>query len=295
MNVEEISVRETSVTEGPWWWRYRRRQLARLAQNPGAMFGVAIIVLVLVVGLLAPWIAPDNPTRLGTQFLARPSWHHLFGTDDLGRDELSRVIYGARISPIIGVLPVLASLTVGIVFGLVAGYARTAVDSVIMRLIDMMLAFPGLILAITVVAIIGPGLRNAMIAVGVSFIPIFARVVRGSVLVEKERDYVRAAKSAGAGPVRIMFSEILPNVMGPVIVLGTLSVATSLLAAAGLSFIGLGAQEPTPEWGAMLATGREYIESQWWLSAFPGIAIALTVLGINLLGDGLREIFDPRL
>jgi peptide/nickel transport system permease protein len=249
---------------------------------------------VLLSAVIAPWVAPYDPVKISTDGLKPPSWSHLFGTDDLGRDEFSRVLYGARISPIIGLVPVLASLVVGTLFGLVSGYSPAGADSVMMRIIDIMLAFPGLILAIAVVSILGPGLENAMIAVGVSFIPVFARVTRGSVLVEKEKDYVRAARAAGAGPLRIMFREILPNVMGPIIVLGTLTVATAILAAAGLSFIGLGAQQPTPEWGAMLATGREYIATQWWLSVFPGLAIAITVLGINLLGDGLREIFDPR-
>jgi peptide/nickel transport system permease protein len=295
--VEPVTEPEALVAAappGPWWWTYRRRQFARLTRNPAAMFGLVIVAIVLVTALIAPWVAPDSPIKISSNALKPPSWDHLMGTDDLGRDEFSRVLYGARISPIIGLLPVLASLTVGTLFGLVSGYSPAGADTVMMRVVDVMLAFPGLILAIAVVSLLGPGLENAMIAVGVSFIPVFARVTRGSVLVEKEKDYVRAAKAAGAGSIRIMFREILPNVMGPIIVLGTLTVATALLAAAGLSFIGLGAQEPTPEWGAMLATGREYIATQWWLAAFPGLAIAITVLGINLLGDGLREIFDPR-
>jgi len=280
---------------GPWWMTHRKRQLSMLLHNRTAFIGALIILVVALLALLAPLIAPYNPTEIGTQPLAGPSWHHLFGTDDLGRDVLSRVLYGARISPLVGVVPVLIATAIGVPLGLVSGFMAGAVDSIVMRLIDVLLAFPGIVLAIAVVAILGPGLRNAMIAVGVANIPIFARVVRGSILVEKQRDYVSAARMMGASTWRILFIEVLPNVMGAVIVLGTLGVASSILAAAGLSFVGLGAQLPSPEWGAMLSQGREYLAAQWWIATFPGIAIAITVLGINLLGDGLREIFDPRL
>ncbi len=280
---------------GPWWVTHRRRQLRRLLRNRTAVIGAVIVLGVIVAALLAPVVAPYDPLAIGTQPLAPPSWSHPFGTDDLGRDVLTRVLYGARISPIVGIVPVLIATTIGIVLGLVAGFLSGVVDNVIMRLIDVLLAFPGIVLAIAVVAILGPGLVNAMIAVGVAYIPVFARVVRGSILVEKEREYINAARLSGARTSRILFRELLPNVMGPVIVLGTLSIAGAILACAGLSFVGLGAQLPTPEWGAMLSQGRNYLPDQWWMATFPGLAIAITVLGINLLGDGLREIFDPRL
>ncbi len=289
----ELDVQQ--LPSGPWWLTHRKRQLTQLLRNRTAVIGLLLVAAVLLAALLAPWVAPYDPTALGIKTLAGPSWSHPFGTDELGRDVLSRVLYGARISPIIGVVPVLIGTSIGTCLGLLAGYLSGAVDSIIMRLIDVLLAFPGLVLAIAVVAILGPGLSNAMIAVGVGNIPIFARVVRGSILVEKERDYVNAARQLGAPTWWILVREVLPNIMGPVIVLGTLGIAASILAAAGLSFIGLGAQQPTPEWGAMLSEGRQYLQGQWWIATFPGIAIATTVLGINLLGDGLREIFDPRL
>jgi peptide/nickel transport system permease protein len=258
------------------------------------MVGVAILLVVAVGALLAPVVAPSDPLKLGSDVLTPPSRAHLFGTDDLGRDVFSRVLYGARITPLAGVVPVLISVALGVPLGLVAGFGRGVVDNVIMRLIDVLLAFPGIVLAIAIVAILGPGLRNAMIAVGIAGVPIFARVVRGMVLVEREKDYVAAARLYGAGPLRLMFREVLPNVAAAVLVLATVGVATAILATAGLSFVGLGAQPPQPEWGAMLSQGRTYITDQWWIAAFPGAAIAATVLAINLLGDGLRDVVDPR-
>jgi ABC-type dipeptide/oligopeptide/nickel transport system permease subunit len=291
----DLELEIASPATGPWWLTQRRRQLRRLFHHRTAMIGVVILGAVVAAALLAPLVAPYDPLQIGPHPLQGPSWAHPFGTDDLGRDVLTRVLYGARISPVVGVVPVLIGMFTGIVLGLTSGYLTGIADNVIMRLIDVLLAFPGLVLAIAVVAILGPGLVNAMIAVGIAYIPIFARVVRGMVLVEKQRDYIKASRLLGARTPRILFIELLPNVMGPVMVLATLSIATSILAAAALSFIGLGAQLPTPEWGAMLSQGRNYLPNQWWMATFPGIAIALTVLGINLLGDGLREIFDPRL
>ncbi len=267
----------------------------RLTSNRSALFGGALVVVILVLGGLAPLIAPYDPLGITPDSLASPSSHHWFGTDDLGRDIFSRVLYGARISPLVGVAAVLISAAAGVSIGLVSGYAGGLVDNVTMRLVDVLLAFPGIVLAIGIVAILGPGLNNAMFAVGIAGIPTFARVVRGSVLVEKEQEYVEAARLLGVPAHRILVVHLLPNVLAPVIVLATLGMAFAILAAAALSFVGLGAQLPTPEWGAMLSQGRNYLSSQWWVAAFPGVAIAVTVLGVNLLGDGVREVLDPRL
>ncbi len=266
-----------------------------IARNRLVLFGGALVVVVLVAGLLSPVIAPYDPTAITPDALAPPSRAHLFGTDDLGRDIFTRVLYGARISPIVGLLAVAISGLVGVAFGLIAGYAGGPADNVLMRIVDILLSFPGIVLAIGVVAILGPGLNHALVAVGIAGIPTFARVVRGSVLVEKEKEYVEAARLLGVPTPRLLLLHILPNVLAPVLVLATLSVAGAILAAAGLSFIGLGAQLPTPEWGAMLSQGRNYLAVQWWVAAFPGGAIALTVLGVNLLGDGIRDVLDPRL
>ena len=259
------------------------------------MVGLAIAAIVVAAAALAPLLTPYNPTELTPDILQGPSRSHPFGTDELGRDVLTRVLYGARISPGIGVLAILIAGVIGTTLGLVSGYAGGLSDNVIMRGMDILLAFPGILLAIVVVATLGPGLRNAMIAVGIAFIPTFARVVRSEVLVEREKEYVAAARGLGASGSRIAFVEILPSVWAPVTVLATLGVAGAILAAAGLSFLGLGASPPTPEWGARLSEGRNYLPDQWWIATFPGCAIAITVLGINLVGDGLRDTLDPRL
>jgi peptide/nickel transport system permease protein len=266
-----------------------------ITRNRLAIAGAALVVVVLVAGLLSPLVAPFDPTLITPDALAAPSRAHLFGTDDLGRDIFSRVLYGARISPLVGLLAVAISASVGVTMGLIAGYAGGPADNVLMRVVDILLSFPGIVLAIGVVAILGPGLNHALVAVGIAGIPTFARVVRGSVLVEKEKEYVEAARLLGVPTPRLLLLHILPNVLAPVLVLSTLSVAGAILAAAGLSFIGLGAQLPTPEWGAMLSQGRNYLAVQWWVAAFPGAAIAMTVLGVNLMGDGIRDVLDPRL
>jgi len=279
------------------WWRSSPtgRQLRALARNPTAMFGAVIVVLVLLCGLLAPVIAPYDPLQISADTLSPPSSAHLLGTDDLGRDILSRMLHGARVTPLVGIAPVVISAAVGVVLGLLAGFSRGLVDNAIMRFIDVLLAFPGIVLAIAIVAVLGPGLGNAMIAVGIAGVPIFARVVRGLVLVEREKEYVGAARLCGARLPRLIFVEVLPNIAASVLVLSTVSVATAILSTAGLSFLGLGAQAPQPEWGAMLSQGRNYLTDQWWIATFPGLAIAIAVLGINLLGDGLRDVLDPRL
>jgi peptide/nickel transport system permease protein/dipeptide transport system permease protein len=223
------------------------------------------------------------------------TWKNILGTDDLGRDTLSRIIYGARVSLAVALVSVSLAFVLGTLLGALSGYYKGAVDSLIMRVMDMILAFPYLLLAIVVVAYLGPSLENAMVAIGVTYIPRFARIVRGSVLEEYEKDYVMAARSIGARDWRIIFLAILPNCMGPLIVQTTLSMASAILDAAALSFLGLGAQPPTPEWGGMIAMSRGLILRASWVMTFPGIAILLAVLGFNLLGDGLRDALDPRL
>ena len=281
-------------------WRVFRsalfwRKLRRFLRHKSGVTGLIIVLTVAAAALLAPAIAPYDPSELTPDVLVGPTRDHLFGTDDLGRDVFSRVLYGARISPLVGIAAMAMAASIGTVLGLIAGYLGGITDAGVMRLMDMLLAFPGIILAIVVVAVLGPGIRNGMIAVAVALIPTFARVVRGEVLVEREREYVTAARGLGAPAVRIIFRELLPTVWSPMIVLGTIGVAGAILAGAGLSFLGLGAQPPSPEWGAMLNSGRNFISTQWWIATFPGCAIAITVLGVNLIGDGLRDVLDPRL
>jgi len=220
---------------------------------------------------------------------------NILGTDDLGRDMLSRLIYGARVSLMVGLVSVGIALVLGTFFGAIAGYFGGWPDNIIMRVMDIILAFPGILLAIVIVAYLGPGLKNAMVAIGVISIPRFARIVRASVLEENEKDYVLAARAVGARHRRILFNAVLPNCMAPIIVQASLGFGSAILDAAGLSFLGLGAQPPIPEWGAMIAMGRSMILRAWWVMTFPGIAILLGVLGFNLLGDGLRDALDPRL
>src|SRR5690606_9225696 len=224
-----------------------------------------------------------------------PSMQHLMGTDEIGRDILSRIIYGSRISLRVGLISVGIAAVGGVVLGLIAGYFGGAVDTVIMRVMDVLLAFPGILLSIAIVAILGPGINNVMIAVGIEAIPVYVRTVRGSTLTTREEDFVLAARASGASASRIIFRHILPNILAPVIVLGTLGVGIAILTAAGLSFIGLGAQPPQAEWGTMLATARVYLQSTPWLAIFPGATIMIVVLALNLLGDGLREALDPRM
>ena len=277
-------------------------QLSQLWRNKTAVAGLIIITLFVLMAIFAPLLAPHDPleTSLYDQ-LKPPVWHeggstkNILGTDDLGRDTLSRIIYGARVSLIVAVFSVGLAFSLGTLLGCLSGYYKGPVDSAIMRVMDMILAFPYLLLAIVVVAYLGPSLQNAMMAIAITYVPRFARIVRGSVLEEGEKDYVMAARSVGAGDFRIMFITILPNCMGPLIVQTTLSMASAILDAAALSFLGLGAQPPTPEWGAMIARSRGLILRASWVMTFPGIAILLAVLGFNLLGDGLRDALDPRL
>jgi len=270
--------------------------LRRLLRKPGAFAGLLVIAVFLVVAVFAPLIAPYPPTKLiYTAIQQPPSIQHLFGTDDLGRDVLSRVIYGARISMEVGVIAVAIAMTVGSMLGLFAGFLGGWTDTIIMRGMDIMLAFPGILLAIAIVAILGPSLANTMIAVGISAIPVYARTVRSAALTVLGNDYIQAARALGASPLRVAIRYVLPNVTAPITVLATVGIATSILTAAGLSYLGLGAQPPTPEWGAMLSEARAYLRAAWWMATFPGVAIMVVVLAFNLLGDGLRDLLDPRL
>ena len=267
----------------------------RLRKNRLAVAGGALLALFLLLAALAPWVAPRDPLAQDLYGrLAPPSSAHWFGTDDFGRDILSRVVHGARVSLRVGVAAVVIALLLGTAIGLIAGYWGGLIDNLLMRLMDLMLAFPGILLAIVIVAVLGPGLNNAMLAVGIVSIPQYARLVRASVLTIREQDYVTAVRALGAGDVRIILTAILPNCIAPLTVQSTLGMAGAILDAAGLSFLGLGAQPPIPEWGAMLSGGRDFILSAPWVLTFPGLAILLTVLAFNLLGDGLRDAFDPK-
>jgi dipeptide transport system permease protein len=272
------------------------------SENRGAVIGLFFFIFLVFVAIFAPLIAPHAPSaQYRDAVLVPPFWQEggrtafLLGTDAVGRDILSRLIYGARFSLFIGVIVTTLSLVGGITIGVVAGYFRGWVDTVIMRVMDIILAFPSLLLALVLVAVLGPGLVNAMIAIALVFQPHFVRLTRAAVMAEKSRDYVVAAKVAGAGPLRLMFVTILPNCMAPLIVQGTLSFSNAILDAAALGFLGMGAQPPTPEWGTMLAEAREFILRAWWVVTLPGLAILLTVLAINLMGDGLRDALDPKL
>lgn len=270
--------------------------------NRGAVIGLVVFALLVLTAIFADWIAPHSPIQqYRDALLVPPSWveggraDFLLGTDAVGRDILSRLIHGARYSLLIGTVVVIIALMTGIVVGLIAGYARGWVDTVLMRVMDLILAFPSLLLALTLVAILGPGLINMMIAIALVLQPHFVRLTRSAVLGELGKDYVTSARVAGAGHLRLMFKTILPNCLAPLIVQATLSFSSAILDAAALGFLGLGAQPPTPEWGTMLAEARQFILRAWWVVTFPGLAILITVLAINLIGDGLRDALDPKL
>lgn len=260
------------------------------------MAGATLFGILVVVALLAPWLAPHDPIRMApNDILLPPGGSYPLGTDQYGRDVLSRILLGAPISLTLGLISVGIAGMIGTCLGLTVGYWGGTTDSMVMRGIDIMMAFPGILLALAVVAVLGPGLYNVMIAVGLAGIPSYTRIVRGSVLSAKENLYVEAARALGAVDAAIMGRHVLPNVVAPIIVLATLGLGTAILSGAALSYLGLGAQPPTPEWGSMLSTGRDYLRGQWWISTFPGLAIMLTVMAVNLLGDGLRDALDPRL
>ncbi len=269
--------------------------IRRLSRSPQGLVGAVILGLLVLMALAAPLIAPYDPLEMSIvdQFKA-PSTENFFGTDEFGRDVFSRVIHGARISLRVGLMATLIAVGGGTVLGLVSGYFGRWIDSAGQKVMDTLLAFPGLLLALAIIAVLGPGLRNVLIALGIGGMPYYARLVRGQVLSIKEREFIEAARVAGARHPRIMIRHILPNTVSPLIVVGSLDLGWNILAAASLSFIGLGAQPPTPEWGFMLSGGRDFMRDQWWISTFPGIAIVLAVLSFNLLGDGLRDAFDPQ-
>lgn len=270
--------------------------------NKGAVAGMVIVALVLLMAALAPLIAPYAPDLTDPAvFLTPPFWQsggstaHLLGTDAIGRDILSRIIFGARLSLAIGLAVVALSVVIGTILGLTAGYFRGLFEIAVMRLMDIILTLPSLLLAIVIVAILGPGLMNAMLAVAVVVLPHYVRITRAAVISEISKDYVTAARMNGAGHLRLMFNEVLPNCTAPLIVQASLGISTAILDAAALGFLGLGAQPPSPEWGTMLADAREFVLRAWWVVTFPGLAILITVLAFNLLGDGLRDAFDPKL
>lgn len=268
---------------------------AYLRHRPIPLAGGGIVLGLVLIAALAPWLAPHDPIAQDLYHrLQPPSMDNPMGTDEFGRDILSRVIYGSRISLRIGLLCIGIALTVGTALGLVSGYRGGLTDTVIMRLMDVMLAFPSILLAIAIVAVIGPGIDNVMIAVSIVLIPQFARLVRGQVLTVREMAYVEAARAMGASGARIVLFSVLPNCLAPLIVQTSLCLAVAILDAAGLSFLGLGAQPPTPEWGAMLNSGRELLLKAPWVMTFPGLAIFTVALGLNLFGDGLRDALDPR-
>lgn len=270
--------------------------LWRLRRHRGAVLGAVILAGLAGVAVLAPWLSPVDPIKTAPRdALQGPGAVHVLGTDQYGRDVLSRVLHGARISLVVGLVSVSIALALGVPVGLAAGYYAGRLDVLLMRVMDVMLAFPGVLLALAIVSVLTPSLANLMIAVGLAAVPTYARLVRGSVLSAKENLYVEAARAVGCRDVLVVGRYILPNVVAPVIVTATLGMGTAILSAAALSFLGLGSQPPQPEWGRMLSEGRDYLREAWWISTFPGVGIMLTVLAMNLLGDGLRDVLDPRL
>jgi peptide/nickel transport system permease protein len=283
------SAPQTTLRSGPRLWQ-------RLLHNRSALLGGTVLLLIVVIALAAPLIAPYDPIKSNQRLsLTPPSPEHLMGTDRFGRDIFSRVIWAGQTSLPIGLVSVVIGLVFGVSLGLLAGYYGGWFDSVSMRFVDLLLAFPGILLALAIIAILGGSLTNLMIAVGIASIPDYVRITRGSVLSMKQREFVLAARVVGARGPSIMWRHILPNTVAPLIVLATLGTAAAIITGAALSFLGLGVKPPTPEWGNMLAEGREFLQRAPWVAFFPGVAIMLTVLAINLLGDGLRDTLDPRM
>jgi peptide/nickel transport system permease protein len=273
----------------------RRSMLRRALRHPLVITGSIIVLALALVAILGRWLAPYSPTAMNFNArFAPPSLAHLFGTDDFGRDVFSRVLYGAAVSFKVAFIAVGISGTVGVLLGLIAGFLGRWIDEIVMRVMDVLFAFPAVLLAITVMAILGRGVGNAMVAIAIVYIPIFARVTRGAVISVRGREFVTAARAMGQGSWRIMLRHVLPNSLGPIIVQTSLSLAFAILAEAALSFFGLGTQPPEPSWGRMLSEGRSFLHEAPWMGIFPGLAIMVSVLGFNLLGDGLRDVLDPR-
>jgi ABC-type dipeptide/oligopeptide/nickel transport system permease subunit len=274
----------------------RREARREFRRNRGAVLGLLVVGILLIAAALAPLLAPHEPTHVDSDQLLRPPGRgHLLGTDQYGRDVLSRILHGATSSLQVGIISVGIAALGGLLLGLLSGFYGRWVDLAVMRVIDVMLAFPSILLALGIVAVLGPSLNNVMLAVGIAGIPVYTRLVRGQVLATKSLAYVEAARTVGCGDVRIVGRHILPNIVAPVIVVATLGIAGGILTEAALSFLGLGAQPPSSEWGAMLSDGRSFLRQAWWVTTFPGLAITITVLAINMVGDGLRDALDPRL
>ncbi|MGD8204090.1 dipeptide ABC transporter permease DppC [Pantoea sp. FN0305] len=295
VNPGGVSAAPVPMTPFQEFWHYFKR-------NKGAVVGLVYIVIMVTLAVFADLLAPHGPAEQFRDALLRPpvwqeggSWQYLLGTDDVGRDVLSRLMYGARLSLLVGCLVVVLSLILGVILGLLAGYVGGAVDATIMRLVDIMLALPSLLLALVLVAIFGPSIVNASLALTFVALPHYIRLTRAAVLVEINRDYVTASRVAGAGAIRQMFINILPNCLAPLIVQASLGFSNAILDMAALGFLGMGAQPPTPEWGTMLSDVLQYAQSAWWVVTFPGLVILLTVLAFNLMGDGLRDALDPKL
>lgn len=284
---------EASHPEARGYWH---DTLIRLTRHRVGMLGAIIITVLILVAIAGPYIAPFEPTEMnmGERF-APPSLEHPLGTDDFGRDTLSRIIFGARVSLQVGIIAVGIAASVGTLLGMIAGYGNRILDEIIMRSMDVLFAFPAILLAIAILAALGKGIANAMIAIGIVYIPIFARIARGAVLSIREEEFIEAARAFGATDRRILMRHILPNAMAPLIVETSLSLGFAILAEAALSFFGLGVQPPDPSWGRMLSEGRSYFGQSVWLAIFPGLAIVITVMGFNFLGDGLRDAMDPSL
>ncbi len=290
--ITPASTRPSALRE--FWYYFR--------ENRGAVFGLYVFAALVLIALLAGVIAPHDPTAQNRSATLLPpvwedggTWSYILGTDPLGRDLLSRLLYGSQLTFLVGIIVVLIASVGGIIIGLVSGFAPKWVDTIIMRIMDIILSFPALLLALVLVAILGPSLINAMIAIAIAYQPHFVRLTRAAVLAERSKDYVISARVAGAGLPRLMFITVLPNCVAPIIVQAALSFSNAILDVAALGFLGMGAQPPTPEWGTMLAESREFILRAWWVVTFPGLAILVTVLAINLMGDGLRDALDPKL
>jgi peptide/nickel transport system permease protein len=271
-------------------WRIPKRW-----RNPIGIVGAFIVALTVIVALAAPLIATHNPDSQKAKRLLAPSWSHLMGTDELGRDTFSRIIYGSRVSLQVGIVAVLVALVIGALLGVAAGYFSGPIDSIIMRVVDIMFAFPGLVLAIVIAGLLGASRQNAMIAIGIVYAPAFARVIRGSVLSVMSEPYIEAGRVMGATNARMVRHHVVPNIIAPMIVMTTVYLSSAILSEAALSFLGLGTQPPEPSWGGMLNQARTYMEISPWMAVFPGLAIGIVVLGFNFLGDGLRDVLDPRL